>query len=337
MKILLTGAGGFLGKQITRSLLMAGQNDLRLHFRNRAPAGLIESLQQEFPQAKLETAGANLIARGSFDAMLEGVDCVIHAAAGMKGAAADMFANTVMGSRNVFEACGRVGTKRIVLISSFAVYKTDAMKPGDTLGEHTPIEPVGVDKGPYGYAKTRQEHMFLDYAKQHGFETVILRPGVIYGPGGGALSPRVGLKAMGLFASLGNGALLPLTYVENCADAVARAAVHAPSGSAFAVVDDQIPTCRQYLDGYLKNVQKMRVVTLPFGAFLWVSGKLVAYNRKSKGQMPAVFTPYVVKSMYTPIRYSNDGLKKIGWTQRVPTPEGLSRTYAWLKAQLPSR
>ena len=29
------------------------------------------------------------------------------------------------------------------------------------------------------------------------------------------------------------------------------------------------------------------------------------------------------------------GLKKIGWTQRVPTPEGLSRTYAWLKAQLP--
>ena len=111
--------------------------------------------------------------------------------------------------------------------------------------------------------------------------------------------------------------------------------MHAPSGSAFAVVDDQIPTCRQYLDGYLKNVQKMRVVTLPFGAFLWVSGKLVAYNRKSKGQMPAVFTPYVVKSMYTPIRYSNDGLKKIGWTQRVPTPEGLNRTYAWLKAQLP--
>ncbi len=103
------------------------------------------------------------------------------------------------------------------------------------------------------------------------------------------------------------------------------------------MVDDQIPTCRQYLDGYLKNVQKMRVVTLPFGAFLWVSGKLVAYNRKSKGQMPAVFTPYVVKSMYTPIRYSNDGLKKIGWTQRVPTPEGLSRTYAWLKAQLPPR
>lgn len=335
MKILVTGAGGFLGKQIARSLLMQGQNDLRLHFRNKAPAGFIESLVKEFPQAQIETAAANLLARGSFDAMLQGVDGVIHAAAGMKGAAADMFANTVMGSRNVFEACGKTGIQRITLISSFAVYKTDGMKPGDTLGEDTPIEPVGVDKGPYGYAKTRQEHMFMEFAAQYGFETVILRPGVIYGPGGGALSPRVGLKAMGLFASLGNGALLPLTYVENCADAVARAAVHAPSGSAFAVTDDNIPTCRQYLDGYLKNVQKMRVIPLSFGLFLWVSKKLVAYNKASKGQMPAVFTPYVVKSMYTPIRYSNEGLKRIGWTQRVPTADGLSRTYAWLKSQLP--
>ena len=335
MKILVTGAGGFLGKQIARSLLMQGQNDLRLHFRNKAPAGFIESLVKEFPQAQIETAAANLLARGSFDAMLQGVDCVIHAAAGMKGAAADMFANTVMGSRNVFEACGKTGIKRITLISSFAVYKTDGMKPGDTLSEDTPIEPVGVDKGPYGYAKTRQEHMFMEFAAQYGFETVILRPGVIYGPGGGALSPRVGLKAMGLFASLGNGALLPLTYVENCADAVARAAVHAPSGSGFAVTDDDLPTCRQYLDGYLKNVQKMRVIPLPFGLFLWVSKRLVAYNKASKGQMPAVFTPYVVRSMYTPIRYSNEGLKKIGWTPRVATAEGLSRTYAWLKSQLP--
>lgn len=336
MKILVTGAGGFLGKQIARSLLRQGQNDLRLHFRNKAPGGFIESLQKEFPQAHLETAGANLISRGSFDAMLQGVDCVIHAAAGMKGAAADMFANTVMGSRNVFEACGKVGVKRIVLISSFAVYKTDAMRPGDVLDDSIGVEPVGVEKGPYGYAKTRQEHMFREFQQQYGFETVILRPGVIYGPGGGALSPRVGLKAMGIFVSLGGKAILPLTYVENCADAVARAAVHAPNGSAFSVVDDNLPTCRQYLDGYLRNVQKMRVVPLSFGMFMRASQMLVNYHKKSKGQMPAVFTPYVVRSMYTPIRYSNDGLKRIGWSQRIPTTEALKRTYSWLKEQLPA-
>lgn len=335
MKILVTGAGGFLGKQIARSLLMQGNLDLRLHFRNKAPSGLIESLQKEFPQAQIEPVAANLLVPGSFDATLQGVDCVIHAAAGMKGAAADMFANTVMGSRNVFEACGKAGIRRIVLISSFAVYKTDQMRPGDVLDKAIGIEPVGVDKGPYGYAKTRQEHMFMDYSKQYGFETVILRPGVIYGPGGGALSPRVGLKAMGVFVSLGGKAKLPLTFVENCADAVARAAVHAPNGSAYSVVDDHLPSCRQYLDGYLQNVQKMRVIPLPFRMFLWASQVLVNYHKRSKGQMPAVFTPYVVRSMYTPIRYSNDGLKQIGWSQRVPTPEGLSRTYSWLKSQLP--
>jgi nucleoside-diphosphate-sugar epimerase len=240
-KILLTGAAGFLGQQIARSLLMQGATDLRLHVRNQAPAALLDSLRRDFPQARIEVAAANLLARGTLAPMMDGVHTVVHAAAGMKGAAADMFANTVIGSRNVFEAAGAAGVKRVVLISSFSVYKTEQLAPGATLQDDNPVEPVGVDKGPYGYAKTRQEHLLTEMKAHHGFETVVLRPGVIYGPGGGALSPRVGLNVMGWFFSLGGQALLPLTFVENCADAVARAALHAPDGAAYSVVDDQLP------------------------------------------------------------------------------------------------
>jgi nucleoside-diphosphate-sugar epimerase len=335
MKILITGAGGFLGKQIVRSLLRQGQTELlRLHFRSQAPGGFIEALQQEFPQARIEPVGANLLARGSFDAIFDGIDTVIHAAAGMRGAAADMFANTVIGSRNVFEACERAGVRRIVLISSFAVFKTEQMKPGEVLDETIGMEPVGVERGPYGYAKTRQEYLLHEFQKQHGFETVVLRPGVIYGPGGGALSPRVGLKIMNFIVSLGGNTLLPLTYVDNCADAIARAATHAPSGSVFPVVDDDVPTCKAYLKGYLKHVQKLRVLPVPRWVFRWGAAWLVRYHERSKGQLPAIFTPYIVRSMYTPIRYSNDALKRIGWTQRVSTEEGLQRTFQWLKGQL---
>jgi len=331
-KILLTGSAGFLGQQIARSLLLQGATDLRLHVRNKAPAGFVEGLQREFPQANIEVAAANLLARGSLDAVMQGVHTVVHAAAGMKGAAADMFANTVIGSRNVFEAAGQAGVKRLVLISSFSVYKTDQLASGATLMDNNPIEPVGVDKGPYGYAKTRQEHLLGEVKQQYGFETVVLRPGVIYGPGGGALSPRVGLNVMGWFFSLGGGALLPLTYVENCADAVARATLHAPDGAAYSVVDDHLPSCKAYLDGYRRHVRKLRVIPVPAGLFRWGAKQLTGYHKRSKGQLPAVFTPYVVRSMYTPLRYSNAGLKAIGWTQRVPTPEGMQRTYAWLKA-----
>jgi hypothetical protein len=60
----------------------------------------------------------------------------------------------------------------------------------------------------------------------------------------------------------------------------------------------------------------------------------VWYHKRSKGQLPAIFTPYVVDSMYRPLRYSNAALKAIGWTQGVPTAEGMTRAFADAKAKL---
>jgi nucleoside-diphosphate-sugar epimerase len=263
-----------------------------------------------------------------------GVDCIVHAAAGMRGAAADMFANTVVATRNLLDAATAQNVRRIVLISSFSVYHAETLAPQALLDESTPLEAVGAERGAYGYAKTRQEHLFRDYQKRFGFESVVLRPGVIYGPGGGALSSRVGIKAMGFFFSLGGSSLLPLTYVDNCADAVAQAALKATPGSAFNVVDEDLPTCNAYLKAYQRGVQKMRCLPVPRWAFLWGAKLLVNYHRKSKGQLPAVFTPYVVNSMYRPLRYTNAALKAIGWKQRVSTAEGLQTTFRYLRDAL---
>ena len=330
MKVLLTGAAGFLGQRIASSLLAEGVTELRLHVRQRLPAGMLESLRERHPQARIEVAAANLLARGSLGDLVAGVDCIVHAAAGMRGGAADMFANTVIGTRNLLEESVARKTRRIILISSFSVYCSEGVQRGNLLSESTPIEKVGSNKGAYGYAKTRQEQMFLEFQREHHFESAILRPGVIYGEASGALSPRVGIKALGVFFSLGGGATLPLTYVDNCADAVARVTVHAPSGAAFNVVDDDLPRCRNYLGAYRRLVQPMRTLPVPYWAFLLGAKALERYHRKSKGQLPAVFTPYVVRSMYRPIRYSNEALKSIGWTQRVSTSEALARSMrAW--------
>ncbi|MEQ1686699.1 MAG: NAD(P)-dependent oxidoreductase [Burkholderiaceae bacterium] len=333
MKILLTGAGGFLGKQIARSLLANGAGNLRLHFRQRPPAGFVEGFGAQFPDACIEWVAANLLARGKLDSVVHGVDCIVHAAAGMRGAAADMFANTVLGSRNVLEAAIAGGVQRVVLVSSFSVYNTEKLASGALLTESNPIEQIGINKGPYGYAKTRQEQLFLDLAQQHGLETVILRPGVIYGPGGGGLSPRVGIKAMGVFFSLGGKVTLPLTYVDNCADAVAQATLHAPSGSTFNVVDDDLPSCAQFLAGYRRQVQAVRTLQVPYWAFLIGARWLQRYHHASKGQLPAVFTPYVVRSMYRPLSYSNAALRAIGWNQGVSTSEAMERAFHWLRDQ----
>ena len=331
MKILVTGAAGFLGQQIVRSLLRQGCDDIRLHVRHRPPAGLLDELRRDFPQAQIDCRGANLLSRDRLAELLDGVGCVVHAAAGMRGAAADIFANSVLGTRNVVGAAVAAGVRRIVLVSSFSVYRTEHLPDGALLDESVEIEPVGVQKGSCGFAKTRQERLFLELQAQHGFESVILRPGVIYGPGGGGLSPRVGIQAMGFFFALGGSLLLPLTYVENCADAIALAADRAPSGSVFNVVDDDLPTCKAYLRAYRRDVKRLRVLPVPRWAFRLGARWLQKYHAASKGQLPAVFTPYIVRSMYRPLRYSNDALKRLGWAPRVPTAEGMRQTFDGLR------
>jgi len=320
MRVLLTGAGGFLGNRIAASLKASGVERIRLQYRHGRPVLL------ETADAAVEGVQANLLHRATLPPLLEGVDCVIHAAAGMKGATADMFLNTVLATRNLLDAAVAVGVRRIVLVSSFAVYQSGALPRGAVLDERCPLEPTGVEKGAYGYAKTRQEALFREYAGRHGFESVVLRPGVIYGPGGAALSPRVGIRAFGRFFSLGGGATLPLTYVDNCADAIVAAALRAAPGSAFSVVDDDLPSCASYLGEYRRQVEPLRVVRVPYPALLLGARLMQWYNRRSLGQLPAILTPYTVRAMFRPLRYSNAALKAIGWRPRVATAEGLGVT-----------
>lgn len=326
MKVLLTGAAGFLGGRIARSLLQAGVDDLRLLVRSGNAADLVAALRRIAPDAAIEVVAANLLHPPALADACRGVDLVVHAAAGMRGQAADMFANTVVASRNLFDAAAEAGVRRIALVSSFAVYRTEGLRRGAVHDEQLPIESVGVEKGAYAHAKTRQEHLLAEYRQRHGFETVVLRPGVIYGPGGGAFSSRVGIRAMGLFFNLGRNAPLPLTYVDNCADAVAVAALRGRDGSAYNVVDDDLPTCSAYLREYQRRLGPMRVLPVPYWLFVLGAHALERYHRVSKGQLPAVFTPYMVRSMYRPLRYSNAGLKALGWQPRVATVEGLRVT-----------
>ena len=332
MKILVTGAGGFLGKRLLERLLAHHQTDIRCMLRDTSKGAALQAIAANYPQANVELFAANLKDKAQLTAALEGVHLVIHAAAALKGSPAEMFLDSVVASRNLLDAIVALPAEtrpRIVLISSFGTMGVASLPRGAMVDESVPMETQPAQRDLYSYTKLRQEQLFWSYQQQHGLDLVVLRPGVIYGSGSGHFSTRVGLSMFGRFIHLGGNNLLPLTYVDNCAEAVVVAAL-APqsSGQIYNVVDDDLITSRQYLKLYQQQVKPLPAIPVPYAILAWGSGVVERYSERSKGQLPAIFTPYKTRAMWGGNRFSNAKLKQLGWRQVVATSEGLQRSFS---------
>jgi nucleoside-diphosphate-sugar epimerase len=187
-------------------------------------------------------------------------------------------------------------------------------------------------RDPYSYAKLRQEQLFLEHQQKFGFELVVIRPGAIYGPGGGHFSSRVGLQVGPVFFHLGGGNALPLSYVENCAEGiVVVGTMPDAAGQIFNIHDDDIPTAAQYLREYKKQVKRIRSIRLPYFLTRLMGGILENYHRRSMGQLPAILTRYKIASEWGGNKFSNKKLHTTGWRQIVSTPDAMARTFAYFR------
>lgn len=337
MKTLITGAAGFLGTELVERLLIHGATDIRCFVRPGANVSRLRALAESHPVARVEFTTGNMTVRADVERTVRDVDVVFHLAAAMKGSAADMFLNTVVGTRRLLDAVANRPATRVVLVSSYGVYGVASMRHGALVDENAPLESAPEKRDPYSYSKWRQEMLFHEYRERVGFPGVAVRAGVIYGPGGAPLSARVGVNVFGTFLSLGGGNPLPLSYVTNCAEALVFAARDAASAhSVINACDDDLPSCAGYLRRYRREVKRLRVVPVPYPAMQLVSRAVERYSIKSHGQMPAVFTPYRTASLWKQTRFSNARLKEIGWRQVVPTEEGLRRAFAYWRELEPA-
>jgi nucleoside-diphosphate-sugar epimerase len=123
-----------------------------------------------------------------------------------------------------------------------------------------------------------------------------------------------------------------LSYVANCAEAIVFAAGHPDSaGQAFNVHDDDLPTASRYLRLYKKDVKPIRSIRLPYLATRMLATFMEHYNRRSHGQLPAVFTRYKVSSSWGGNCFSNAKLRAIGWRQLVSTQDAMAQTFEYLR------
>jgi nucleoside-diphosphate-sugar epimerase len=335
VNVVVTGAGGFLGGALVERLLAHGARELGVVVRPGGKRTRLEQAAAQYRDARLRTIEANLVSPADAARVVEGADVVYHLAAAMKGAPADMFLNGVVATKHLMEAIGAQKRKtRVVLVSSFGVYGVAELGRGAVVDENTPLETHPERRDVYSQVKLRQERLCRDYAAKLGIDLVVLRPGAIYGPGGNAFSSRVGLTLFGAFLLLGGDNILPLSYVDNCAEAIALAGRSpAASGQVYNVHDDDLPTCRDYLRAYKEQVGPLRSLPVPYPVLKLLSIGVERYHHWSKGQLPPIFTPYKSANMWGGNSFGNGKIKALGWKQIVPTDEGMRRLFTWLREQ----
>lgn len=323
--ILVTGATGFIGGRVVERLLALGFHNVRCLVRPSSDAGKLAA-----HGAPVTVVGGNLLSREDCVSVTDGAKVIIHlAAARGEKSFPDAYMNSVVTTRNLIEGTLCHGDlRRFVNVSSFSVY--DNSGTNSVLDETCPVEPHPELRGEaYCFAKVKQDEIVKEYGAARGLPYVIVRPGYVYGAGNEAISGRIGIGTFGVFLHLGGSNTIPLTYVDNCADAIALAGLTPGiDGEVFNVVDDDLPSSRTFLRLYKRRVKRFASIPLPRFASYALCSTWEWYSHWSEEQLPPVFNRRRWYSNWKKTRYSNKKLKaRTGWSPQVSTAEGMERYF----------
>ena len=164
-RVLITGGAGFLGINLIRHLMTRGY----------ALASL-DVEEFDYPEKdRVEVIKGDIRDKSLVDKAMEGAHYVVHTAAALPlYSPEDIYTTDVEGTRNVLDASLRHGVRRVVHVSSTAVYGIPDHHP---LYETDKLEGVG----PYGQAKIQAEMICLEY-RARGLTVPIIRPKSFVGP-----------------------------------------------------------------------------------------------------------------------------------------------------------
>lgn len=324
MKALVTGGNGFLGRRIVPRLLREG-----IEVRALVRPGRAEHC------VGAELFEGDVCDDASVATAVCGVDWVVHAAARVETSGSwESFAETnIRGLRRVIRAAQAAGVQRIVHVSSLSVYAVT--QDGVTITEDSPYESEADARGHYSRSKLAADRLALD-AAQRGAPVVVLRPGLLYGPGKRPPLARQSFSVGPFKLILAPPAYpLPMTYVDNVADAVLLAAAATDVvGRAFTIVDANVPQA-EYAALYREaSGERWRPVFLPVGMIATAAWGLERALRLARRRSPVTY--HQIRRATHRARYDCSRAERLlGWRPAVSVPDGLRRTFTALRTTAP--
>jgi nucleoside-diphosphate-sugar epimerase len=315
MRILLTGASGFVGRATLRAALAAGHEVRAVVRQGAAPA----------PPAQVVRISDLASYTGWCDAV-DGVDAVVHLAARvhvMRNRGADSMAAfravNVEGARQVAGAAAEAGVRRFVFVSSVKVHgeaSHDAPLTADS-----PLAPSDA----YGCSKAEAEDALREMESRTGVGVAVVRPPLVYGPG-------VRANFLTLLKAVSRGWPLPLgcvdnrrslIYVDNLADLLLLAAVHpAAAGRAFLAADGPAVSTPELIRQMGKALGRpVKIPAVP-ESWLRLAGRVTGHSA-------------AIDRLLGSLEVDDFPTRDIlGWCQPVTAEDGLRRTADWFRGTL---
>jgi nucleoside-diphosphate-sugar epimerase len=323
MKVLVTGANGFIGSNLCKSLIQSGQIVVGL-VRESSDLTFLEDLPD------LHILRGDITKKDSLIAGMEDVAVVFHAAGYVSdwGLWENFRKANVEGVHNVMEAALYCNVKRVVHISSVSVY---GLPGGVNIAENARLVPRPND--PYITTKTEGEQLALSYNSDR-LSVTIIRPATVYGPNDRIttlkLIPSILSRHFG-YVDGGKRIMAPV-YIDNLVQLIILAGENEKTqNQIYNAVDDDKISWKQYTEWMC---EELNCRTPWFSIPRWIAwplavltDNLARFLRKEESPM---INKYRIRSVMNDNHYSTEKAKKeLGYRPEVSTREGIRRTVQW--------
>lgn len=237
-RVIITGAGGFIGSHLTRLLVDLGAQVVAMvHYNARNSWGQLELYYRKMPR-NLQVVPGDIRDNALMRNLLTKGDIVFHLAALIaipySYRAPQSFVETnILGTLNVLEACRAKNVRLLIHTSTSEVYGTAQYVP---MNERHPLQ----SQSPYSATKIAADKLVESYYHSYHIPVILLRPFNSFGPGQSsrAIIPTILSSLLDHDRSLSLGSTKPIrdfTYVEDTVRAFVLAAERSPIGKVINI------------------------------------------------------------------------------------------------------
>lgn len=328
-KILITGANGFLGSNLTEYLSRSGEYEVFAMVRPSGTMNFLHRFEKDSStgEALFQLVEADLGDEEGVKKAAEGMDAIVHLAGMVTdwGPREKYYELNVEGTERVLRAATAARVSTVLYLSSLTVH---AMKGHYYSDETSPADITGF---PYGETKRTGEDLVLRWAAEKaGRQGSIVRPGfVIYG----AYDKNTFINVLdaieaGRFGFIDGGKkLISYVYAENLAYGIERLLAGRGGTGIYNILDGNM-TWKEWIGTWAEALGvKAPKLSVPYWLMYIPVSLLVGIYRILHIKKAPILTHYRIRIMHRDLAFSNEkAIRELGYNPPVSFGESIKRT-----------